>query len=654
MYSWRSNSTKKFVDLIDENKKATNILGIVAPFAQKKDKYLDLKHKGHYFIGVSSYQNFPEKIINPGDSAMTHQLDTINTPELVEPIIGWCYCSKNPERYLPDSMTRTLLPESDFMNIPSYNYNANQVKKYDFIYNCQQGTWQDFCRNWKLGKQCVKIMCEKYNLKVLLVGKKGAPDEPKHKNVECTGFLKWNDFKKKMSESRNIFIPNIYDASPRVAAEAMIFNLPVLENKNIIGGWHYINDKTGMQFNDLSDFETVLTKFLKKKTYEPRKWYTTHHGKKNASKKLYNFVKGLEMPLYRKDSVLDVFDNLVGINYSNIEAIKKDAVGLHFKDDVKVKVVSANNNLDLSKLLDGSDKGCTLFLVNGCKISNVEKLNHDLSLYFNSVGNDWDILFLGGDSKKKTDTEYLYYSNITEITNIPAFAINNRYLLDTQDAKSNSQISLRYVKKGGLFKNGFNSLKNSFSFAINRSEKKVLFNNITNNITYDYHEGQFKKIGDKKWQEVKKGKHWAYFTVKEETDKTLLLYDAVRKYDIKLENDECYFRHHTVANNGKWQSLFTCKKTVVAYAWHYKQIGSYFVYSGDGVWKEYKKEKLFATFTEESKNNAMVDLYDKSRKLYVRLLEKDSFFSYDKKKWNPLSSGRFVSTTDKNIIEKIN
>ena len=66
--------------------------------------------------------------------------------------------------------------------------------------------------------------------------------------------------------------------------------------KDIIGGWHYINDQTG-EFVDLynfDSFEKTLAKFLKKlenNEYQPRDWFIKNYGKYNSGKKLLKFVQ---------------------------------------------------------------------------------------------------------------------------------------------------------------------------------------------------------------------------------------------------------------------------------------------------------------------------------------------------------------------------
>ena len=58
--------------------------------------------------------------------------------------------------------------------------------------------------------------------------------------VKVVPFLAFDAFQKEMQKCRFLFVPNIADASPRVITEAICYNMPVLVNRNILGGWHYV------------------------------------------------------------------------------------------------------------------------------------------------------------------------------------------------------------------------------------------------------------------------------------------------------------------------------------------------------------------------------------------------------------------------------
>ena len=95
----------------------------------------------------------------------------------------------------------------------------------------------------------------------------------------------------------------------------MCFDLPVLMNSGIIGGWHFLNENTGEFFDadKPGEFEPILDKFIKKlenKEYHPRDWIVENYGKVNSGKRLKKFVQ-------------EVFkENELNFKFSEIDYIK--------------------------------------------------------------------------------------------------------------------------------------------------------------------------------------------------------------------------------------------------------------------------------------------------------------------------------------------
>ena len=116
--------------------------------------------------------------------------------------------------------------------------------------------------------------------------------------MELTGFQEYSTFIKNFNKCRFILTCSVEDASPRTMTEAMCFNLPVLLNKNILGGWQYLTEQTGEFFDgdNLDTFEPILDKFMKKlnnNEYTPREWFIKNYGEYNSGAKLLNFVKSV-------------------------------------------------------------------------------------------------------------------------------------------------------------------------------------------------------------------------------------------------------------------------------------------------------------------------------------------------------------------------
>ena len=103
-------------------------------------------------------------------------------------------------------------------------------------------------------KSLIKNIIDKIdlNLKGIIVGRAECPVDVINKdNVEVTEFIKdYNKFLDKIRESRFILLPNLEDASPRFLTEGLALNKPIFVNENILGGWKYVNDDTGVFFNE--------------------------------------------------------------------------------------------------------------------------------------------------------------------------------------------------------------------------------------------------------------------------------------------------------------------------------------------------------------------------------------------------------------------
>jgi hypothetical protein len=305
---------RPFLNINDNNGKLTQFVFITHPFSRDEciKQYDEAKEEGMEFIGISSYCDFPALITNPHDalSDKDHTCWNYNYFDLCK---GWAYCFREPEKYgIPNDYPKILLSESDFAKYDFHKPDTSVTKEYDFLYVCLKDNdkcepgWQSYNRNWEQAEKCLKIMCDKFHLKGLLVGRKGCKIPGCHKT---TDFMEYDKFIKQYNKCRFVFVPNSLDASPRVMTEAMCYNLPVLCNSKILGGWKYVTEEVGEQFNVTeNDFEDVLSKFLSKfNTYKPREFYIREYNKEKQGKRLLEFVKECCGP----ESVSDDIEYLV-------------------------------------------------------------------------------------------------------------------------------------------------------------------------------------------------------------------------------------------------------------------------------------------------------------------------------------------------------
>ena len=278
----------------DENNNTLKIVSICAFFRSDEDKQLYNTYikNNIEIIGVTAYKTFPKKITDDAEDKY-HLTDDFDYTKNIK---NWLTCMNQLELYnFTDNNVTINISESDFID-PDYTISE---KKYDFIYICNKDSndcplngWNAINRNFNLALKCFPIMCNEYNLKGLVVGRVGCNLEEKYKDkIIVTDFLDYFDLQEKMRQSKFLFVPNIYDASPRVVSECISKNIPVLMNKNIIGGSKYINYNTGELFIDEHDIKNALNNLLNKIDYiSPISWWQDNYGSEKSSKKLRDFL----------------------------------------------------------------------------------------------------------------------------------------------------------------------------------------------------------------------------------------------------------------------------------------------------------------------------------------------------------------------------
>jgi len=291
-----------FKNVVDENGQLVNIIMISAPFRTEEDEkmYEKLRLAGLEFCGLSSYLDFPGKIWNPFDSFF-HEERKHDYTKMVK---AWVHCFKTPPSNLSYSQLPLLMmSEADLKDPESIQYTGNDEKQYDFIYSCLREDenddsckpgWNWYNRNWDVAKRCLVIMCKQYGLRGVIVGRQNCEMTDFCKNlIEVQPFLPWHEFQAKMRQCRFLFAPNTSDASPRVITEAMCWNMPVLVNENILGGWNnVIPGITGEFFTTENDLPKALDKLTKQyDDYRPREWFIENRGKNNCGPELAEFLK---------------------------------------------------------------------------------------------------------------------------------------------------------------------------------------------------------------------------------------------------------------------------------------------------------------------------------------------------------------------------
>ena len=279
----------------DENNNMLPIIAITAFLRSDKDKeqYYKFLSNGIKVIGVTAYKTFPVKITDPSEDKY-HINDDF---DYLGNINVWLTCMKDIKLYNFNDTHKTIdMSESDFYDVEDNNNNTQ--KKYDFIYVCGKdhgkcpiNGWNAINRNYQLALKCFPIMINEYKMKGLCVGRIDCDLSEFGDNIEKTDFLHWTVLQEKMRESKFLFLPNIYDASPRVVAECIIKDVPVLMNSNIVCGFKYIAYETGEYFIDEYNLRNALDNLLGKMgKISPKKWWKENYGVEKSSIKLRNFL----------------------------------------------------------------------------------------------------------------------------------------------------------------------------------------------------------------------------------------------------------------------------------------------------------------------------------------------------------------------------
>ena len=292
----------------DGSEVASNIIFISHHFTRPdcNEFYNEYKSKGAQFLGISSYSQFPGQIENIHDVLNDPKHDAYSY-DYFKLTRGWCsvFREENNLKWFPKDFPKIQLSESEFANFEQHLPDPNVKKEYDFLYIClkdnEQCTegWQFYIRRFDIAKKLLDIMCKKYKLKGLLIGRINCEIPANcHNLMELTDFQEYSKFITNFNKCKFILTCSESDAGPRSLTEAMCFNLPCLVNKKILGGWQFVNDETGEFFDpdNLDTFEPILDKFLKKlnnNEYQPRQWFIDNYGKYNSGKKLKEFVQSV-------------------------------------------------------------------------------------------------------------------------------------------------------------------------------------------------------------------------------------------------------------------------------------------------------------------------------------------------------------------------
>jgi glycosyltransferase involved in cell wall biosynthesis len=242
------------------------------------------KIKKHYFCFTSNYQ-FSEQ---------AHRF---------KPVV-WLHCHRDPSAF--STAPRYLMSESDFLDT-SFFPSQIRPKKYDYVYF----TGNDYPSGYfyKGFDNFLKILPVLHSMQlkgivIVYVFKSDKwvfPLSEYEKELLKLPSLKIKfknltkqEVSQTMAESKFCIFPNKTDCSPRMIPESFINNIPILMNKDILGGWKYIEEtpELGRFFNpmDSSSVQTAIEQTLSLPNNQKEIWMSKY-GFWRSSEKLANIIK---------------------------------------------------------------------------------------------------------------------------------------------------------------------------------------------------------------------------------------------------------------------------------------------------------------------------------------------------------------------------
>jgi len=275
-----------------------NIILVRSPFRTKRQEKLFQQFKNEIlFMGISSWEDFPLPAPNPFSESFAKD-------KFVGLFPGFLYMHREPEKLFPSHVKLLLLSQSDFA-LPGP---AQAVpKKYDFTFSGSDQDvdqdcvgWSSFAKNWTFAKEALEVMCGERMTGVLVATKNKPGTKACSIPASCKGlitqttFLSQDEFFAYVKQSRFLFLPQVHDASPRVITQALALDVPLLMNRNLIGGWKYLTETTGEFFSDATDIKQSAQRLLTKAAggeYSPRRYVDENAGDQISGSRLREFVE---------------------------------------------------------------------------------------------------------------------------------------------------------------------------------------------------------------------------------------------------------------------------------------------------------------------------------------------------------------------------
>ena len=247
--------------------------------------FAELRRAGMRFVGVTSYRDFPRADARDG-------LDYEATCE------AWCHCFREPERHLGGTAPRALLSASDFTDpawVARAAASAPPASAFDVVYVGANEPWQRGPKGWVRAARCLPALCRAQGWHALVVGRADATF-PEQDGMTFRAGMPWHELLGAIAHARLLFAPNADDPSPRVLAEALCLDIPVLVQREILGGWKYVGPYSGAFFDDVHDVALVAAGLVHE-ALAPRAWFRANFGPAVSGRRLAALLAPLDRTL---------------------------------------------------------------------------------------------------------------------------------------------------------------------------------------------------------------------------------------------------------------------------------------------------------------------------------------------------------------------
>lgn len=144
-------------------------------------------------------------------------------------------------------------------------------------------------------------LCEEFGLRALVIGTPTV-DFARSDRITFRDELPWHEMLDHVASARFLFAPNVEDASPRLLAEALCLDVPLVVNRAILGGWKYVNRFTGVFFDGPDDVSSAVRTCIGRRL-QPRAWFRANHGPYNAGRRMRRVLASIDSSLSRTSHV---------------------------------------------------------------------------------------------------------------------------------------------------------------------------------------------------------------------------------------------------------------------------------------------------------------------------------------------------------------